>query len=133
MNMGDETNHDENANENRQGDGESEMINKKPRTTDKREEENIVAIAKNQIDGILLFVRCWENQHPRPEESNTYVENQDNQQQMSQPLGDEDAQITRAKKAPRNFKRDIVQYLRTRGFIPGKGKGEGEWGRSARM
>ena len=67
-----------------------------------------------------------ENKQPRPDGADTYVGNQDNQQQMSQQLDDEDDQMAREKNAVRNFKCDIFQYLRTRGFIPGKGK----WGRS---
>ena len=56
------------------------------------------------------------------------MKNQDNQQQMSQQLDDEDAQMARENKAVRNIKCDICQYLRARGFVPGKGKGAGAWG-----
>ena len=57
MTMSDEMKHGENVNKNQQWNGESEMINKKPRTTEKREVENIATIAKNQIDDIMLFSR----------------------------------------------------------------------------
>ena len=137
MTMGDETKQEENANATQQGRGGPEKTNKKPRVGQRdnhKDEENSATPTRNQIGDLLLLVRCWENQQHLTD-ANTCAMNQDNPHPMDQQLNDEEAQTARGRDAIRNIKRDIAQYLRTRGFISGKGrgKGKGAWGRYARM
>ena len=83
-----------------------------------------MAIARNQIDDILLFSRRWGGQQLRIEDASASEKNQENQRTIQHQV-EYAAREMREKKEVRNFKCDSSQYMRTSGFTPGMGKGKG--------
>ena len=82
-------------------------------------EEGIsVAIAKKQMDDLLLYVRCWGNKQLCIEDGCENKESHQTIQHQMQEAAFEMRENQAVNRVVRSFKRDIFQYLGASNFLP---------------